>query len=163
MTIFVTSYPVETSWYGQDLEAESFEHANALALARGLNERVIGKKAAGEGEWVSPPRLLAEIEPTKAGVRKARKDGTLAAALHACVNLCHIGLSAGVIHPREALGDRGLIHTLAHLLCGDDFEVAPSILRCREQAVEFCRRVPGWPLMNSIEGVPPYGPPSEPD
>jgi hypothetical protein len=53
------------------------------------------------------------------GLKTATDNGTVAAAIHAACYLCACGIAAGHITYLEAIGDRGLVHELAHIAAGD--------------------------------------------
>lgn len=61
--------------------------------------------------------LIAEW--AEMGLHDAEENGTVAAAIHAACYLCTCAIDAGHITYVEAIGDRGLVHELAHIAAGD--------------------------------------------
>lgn len=52
-------------------------------------------------------------------LQAATSRGIVAAAIHAACFLCDRAIAAGIMTPGDALGDRGLVHELAHAAAGD--------------------------------------------
>lgn len=140
MARFSTTYYVEGYPYAAEIEAASIEHARTVAAQRGLNETVIGERDPDQ----QPPTLgVANI------VRRGLEPDSLAAAIHEACFLCWLGLESGAITPREALGDKGLIHSLAHLACGDPHDVDGQKDHIAQLERDIAARVPGW--VSSVE------------
>ena len=157
--LFGTEYGVGGVTYGSQIEARTLEHAEQLAIQRGLNERIMGELEHGDPKL----NLLKHID-----------EENWAAALHEAVFLSFVGLTCGALSAREVLGDQGLVHEIAHKLHAPQFgpdmeivntlgetveivELPPEIAaldleedreataRIRSLAMDFARRVPGWP------------------
>lgn len=136
MKLYSTAYSVGgLPYYGQ-IEASDRAHAQHIALARRLGERV--------GAQARSPEVF--------GVGTFIQRGDLVAALHEATFLCFVGLSAEVLSVREVVGDEGLLHELTHLLAGDPAENDFRRNRLMRMASDFERRVPGWPTTaNEVE------------
>lgn len=166
--LFFTEYGIGPGTYCGQIEARTWTHAEQLALARGLNERVIGE--------------LVEDDPDpKLCLLKYIEEKNWTGALHEAVFLGFVGLSSGALTPREVLGDEGLVHEITHILNfgeavesediiatvtlsdgdpvsaylgpeltaqiheDDDKAAKVRLERIKNLAIEFMCRVPGWP------------------
>ncbi|UTU09584.1 hypothetical protein CcrBL47_gp298 [Caulobacter phage BL47] len=135
--LFHTEYISGGRKFGGLIEAEDMGHAQLLAARRNLNERIIS-----QGFQVADPGM------GHFGYHLA--EGDYVAALHDATYMTYLGMEAGVITPREALGDRGLLHEMAHLIQeGDDRhpeDPESRLLRLRGMWKDLSGRVPGFPL-----------------
>lgn len=130
LKLFTTSYQEGEGFYGAEIEASSLEHAEQIALARRLGERIEGERTT---IWVG---RIGELIET----------GEYVAAAHEAAFMCFIALQAGVITPREALGDEGLVHELLHFAAGDTYRLKPRLRRAKILAKQIAHRIPGYPV-----------------
>lgn len=141
MPYFLTSYAMGGRTYGEYIEADDRAHAQVLAVARGLGEKIEFEAEA----MMVPNRLAAQI-----------RDKAWVEAAHSATQLCAIGVASGALTVRETFADAGLVHQLLHLALGvagdTDKEVKAAERQVRVLARELEYRVPGWP--RSFTGQP---------
>ncbi|AXQ69311.1 hypothetical protein HOU02_gp414 [Caulobacter phage CcrBL9] len=134
--LFHTSYGEGARRHGTVIEADSIEHARALAVQRGLNETIdsLGYQGGDPGLGHFGAYLLNE---------------RYVDALHEATFLGFIAMQSGAATAREILGDRGLLHEIVHLMqMGNDLDDEhpdSRLIRIRERAKDIAMRVPGWP------------------
>lgn len=128
---FSTEYSITGQRYTTVLYARSSEDLTLLLKQRGLNEKLIS------GDFPHP-----EI-PSDLILLHRWAD-----AMHAACWLGMVGCAGGTLEGFDLLNDRGLIHTLSHILRFTNDEMQPRkeflILLAYAKAKEAERRVPGF-------------------
>lgn len=134
--IFSTNYYIDGRPFGGEIEADDLQHAQMLAIQRGLNE-VIDSQGSKRATSLG-------------GLRGYMANRQWDQAVHEATFLGFVGLTSGALTVREVMGDRGLIHEIAHFMefqdAGDPIEgFEATYERLMTLAKDFETRVPGWP------------------
>lgn len=137
---FTTQYELDGAEYITGLCAFNRSDADRLVEMRGIGERVWNEGRAPV-EGISVREILSRPQLT---------TGDYNAALHAACFLGWLAINSRAARPSDILGDRGLVHQLAHLACGDPGLIAgdahePLIEYLITLATVIERRIPGWP------------------
>jgi len=137
---FTTQYELDGAEYISEVQAFDRNDAERLVEMRGIGERVWNEGRAPV-EGVSIREILSRPDLTVSDYN---------AALHAASFLGWLAISSRAARPCDILGDKGLVHQLAHLACGDPGLIAgdahgPLIEYLITLSVSIERRIPGWP------------------
>lgn len=96
MRKFLTEYFQGDERYSSHIYAKSYHAANRLAIIRNIGEAIIGEDI--DYKYI------------------AKEPETIVEALHEACFLSYLVLKSGKLGIDEILGDRGILHEMAHLL-----------------------------------------------
>ena len=123
MKRFITEYYQEGERYASYVFAYSYEDAFKLCNERNIGELIIGEANCSSGTPSSNVEDLVEI-------------------LHEACFLSYLALKAGRVSIDEILGDKGIVHEIAHYL-----HLSPEkkgAQEFKEQLAHLKRVIPGY-------------------